>query len=574
MVNPPALKVTSNVVLGHCRKASSGGKLDVYAQPIVLFKKDLNMSLIKDTHMISALKNFKDEDIVFSGIHNGTIENYLDLADEYEISTENHNDTKVLLTILFYGKYDVLSKYTGTAALIWHNHALNKSYVFKGESKSWDTVATTSEERPLYACIFDYNNVYFSSLKDSLKIIQDKKSDEDVIEIKSNTLYKFRDGINYQSSKIDRSKCTQNKVYRSIGTRSSEYWNGRSEREIQFNNYVDQDEYKGGEMLPWEKPTKFPERKGEDYVRKFAVTGQDSFRIAFEKPDNFTNRFVKKVIYNKTRYWMNGNLMHGVYALSQGGIVPSNVYTKEMIYLKLYYFIEGVLMDGVQAYKAALPLHNEFVKDLHDILLDSTYTEEAFIFNIAKYSRYPVAPLLNTDSNQVCFTAINRGLDPEKNQFTGEFQPLFSFRKYAYDHGKLTGISEVKTFKSFIHDQTDHFLVQQYLKEVKNTTPMDFVYSIGANLLNSNGSYTNPLSPFQKLINNEIVLNNYLDNILINDTLLYLVCYLRDFNTEMKDDCSACASEDTVFSEKCSHCQKLRVNYETQLTRRFNELYN
>ena len=101
-INNTPLRIKSNTVLGHCRKASSGGKMDIYAQPVVLFKSDLDMTKIKDTHMISGLKSMKDTDIVFSGIHNGTIENYLDLAEKYGIETLNHNDSRVLLSILFF----------------------------------------------------------------------------------------------------------------------------------------------------------------------------------------------------------------------------------------------------------------------------------------------------------------------------------------------------------------------------------------------------------------------------------------------------------------------------------------
>lgn len=586
-VAPNPLHVKDNVVLGHCRKASSGGKADIYAQPVVLFKIDVDLSQIKNKDMLTAIETMKDTDIVFSGIHNGTIDNYLDLADKYKISTDNHNDSRVLLSILFYEHYSVLKEYIGTAALVWHNHILNKSYIFKGESKSWSTSAVMSEERPLFAWVVAENNYYISSLVGSLKFIQTKKSP--VIEIRSNTLYKFTSGVSNKSVKYDRSSSLQNKVYESKsnynneslyrggcsfnrGTKSLKEYNDAYDRYEKSGKFIGNDSgvnYEAwGEDVPWEQ-RQINYKIGDRHIRQFSINNQEGFRIAFEKSDKFDSRSLKKAVYNKTRYWMNGNLMHGVYVLSQGGIVSVNSYAKGLIVLKPYYFVEGVMMDGVQAYNAALKLHEDFMSDIIDILLDNQFTEEQFTHQIAKYSRFPVVPLLNNSHSECCLSPINMGPDIYKNLFTGEYQPLFSFRKYKFQAGELYSVEEAKTQRVCTHDILDEKATSLYLATVKASSPQDWVYSVGSNLLNLDG-YKNPMSPFQKYL----VETCDIHNTKLTEESIFLINYLRDFNVDMIDDCKICTNEDTTFIRNCLRCTKLTLNFSMIKTRKYYELYD
>ena len=555
------LKVTSNTVLGHCRKASSGGKADIYAQPVVFFKKDLDMKRIKDTHMISGLKNLNDDDIVFSGIHNGTIENYLDLADKYQIDTINHNDTRVLLSILFYGEHKVLKEYIGTAALIWQNHVLNKTYVFKGQSKSWSSSVEANEERPLFAYPIAKNNLYISSLENSLEFIQTKK--EGVISINSNTLYKFLAGVNYASVKYDRSSCTQNKTYTGGVSNRVVGFNGKhtpnlfpekyeNQREIEYEEAWRQ--YDRGCDLPWDKD-KIGYRDGERFIRTLNVGKEDSFRITFEMTDKFTNKLLKAVVYNKTRYWMHGGLMHGVYVLSQGGIVPVNTYAQGSTVLKPYYFVEGIIMDGLPAYNVAKNLHKAFMKDLNDVLLDNQNTEEEFTREIARYSRYAIAPLLNTNIAEICFSPIGKGTYAIDNLYTGEYLPLFSSKKYKFELGELTGVSDIKSVKSGSHDWGDDQATKLYLKDVKVSPDSDPVWSVGSNLL-LREAFRNPLSPFQNyIINNcDFTSKDY------EAETLFMINYLKDFDANTIVDCRTCVNKDSKFTITCQRCMKLKTN--------------
>jgi len=579
-VNPVSQKVVSNIVLGHCRKASSGGKENQYAQPVVLHKKDLNMSRIKDTHMISALKKIKDDDIVFSGIHNGTIDNYTELAEQYKIPEENHNDSRVLLSILFYGHYNVLTEYIGTAALVWHNHLLNKSYIYKGKSKTWNTIDTASEERPLYFWQVDDTNFYISSIAESLKVIQTVK--DDIYEVKTNLLYKFKDGVHIRNERYDRSKCLQNKVYRNESYNHN-YSNIYVGNQLPFDNNskykdsfdhinrsYDDDYYRTmrGEDMPWDKKRNDSSTSTEEnFVRKFYFKDtKKEFRISFEKNNSNSHKSFKKAIYNKTRYWMNGNLMHGVYALSQGGIIPTNLTTQEMVLLKLYYFIEGVMLDGLQAYRAALKIHEEFVKDLYDVLLDIIYVEEMFTFNMAKYSRFPVAPLLNLKYEEECYKPINSGTDLVKARFTGNYFPLFSSNRYYFKEGSLDKIENVRTTRTLIHDHVDHNATVVWFREVNKEVPMDWVDAVGLNLYKMT-NYYNPLSPLQKYIINHTTLTGT-DQDILN---IYMVNYLRDFDVLTRIDCPKCNFEKTSFIENCIKCKELHANFDIMLKNKVNE---
>lgn len=571
-INNTPLRVKSNTVLGHCRKASSGGKMDIYAQPVVLFKSDLDMTKIKDTHMISGLKSMKDTDIVFSGIHNGTIENYLDLAEKYGIETLNHNDSRVLLSILFYGNHKVLKEYEGTAALIWQNHVLNKTYIFKGESKSWSSSVDISEERPLFAWTVAENNWYISSLENSLKVIQNTKAP--VVSISTNTLYKFLDGVNYSSEKYDRSNCTQNKVYKqsnqigyNYSNKNSSYFPTRYRDELEYERAFR--EYDSREKdLPWEQKS-FNYRIGEKFTRPFSFDKDLGFRITSEMPDKFNNKSIKKAIYNKTRYWMQGGLMHGVYTLSQGGLIPTSAYSKGMTVLKPYYFVEGILMDGLPAYRVAMKLHVDFIKDIKDPLSNNRDIEEEFVAEIAKYSRFPVAPLLNYATTELCFAPRNTKATPTSNLYTGKYQPLFSERFYKYELGELISIEELKDLKSANHDSEDDVSTKMYLNDLKVTGYNDSAWCIGGKLLNFENT-TNPMSPFQShLINN---CNFY--GLAIDEEITFIIYFMRDFNDYTMQDCRTCVNKDTPYITVCHRCMKLRNNLNLVKETKFYGIYD
>ncbi len=544
----PSVGITENVILGHCRKASSGGKNDIYAQPIIVYKKDLNAKMIKDPIMKAGIKSLKKDDIVFSGIHNGTIDNYLELAPKYGIPTVDHNDSKVLLNILFYGNYKVLTQYIGTAALVFHNHILNRTFIFKGSSKSYSSSAFDSEERPLFSWSIN-SNMYFSSIEDSLLFIGAIKNE--MTSIKCNVLYTFQDGNLMKETEFDRKTMLQNE---SVSTPATPY-KGKN-----YNYYNHRDDYNNA----WDNgqknlPGGFPviKRPLDDFTRSFIVCS-NSRRIQAEIFNRFyANKSLRRAIYNKSRYWMNGCLMHGVYVLNSVGIVP-NKNVRDIAALGLYYFIEGIMMDNQTSYNSAMELHVEFIKDILVGKGGTSYKEQKFTESIAKYSRYPVASLTRTDGGQDCFSNV-----PSSNvvtnviikYYTGTYNPIFSNRSYRFQSGDLQSITEeLDGDKRAIHDEDNMAQYRDYLvkceEESRTDNPrMSFVK--GLTLLGDD-DLKNTFSPFQNYIIWDTVLSDADQNL-----KLMLAHYIRDFNEDMNNKCAFCHNDKESVLQKCITCSAL-----------------
>lgn len=559
---PPQVDVLPATILGHCRKASVGGKDPMYAQPIFLCKKDLNLKAIKDTQLKGIIKNMNNNDIIFSGIHNGTIENYKELARKYGVPIEEHNDSKVVLTALFYGNYDILAEYNGTAALMWQNHIQNKTYVFKGASKNWVSSLEESTERPLFCWNIGEENYYFSSTEDALKIIG---AEEDKIqEVKDNCIYVFKDGVNVKSMKIDRSGATQSKVYssdhkrvdgfhRPLGGYSKNIYEKAEEIYEEsgiINRHYGHNNAGFAEALPnlpalWnDKTTKIDSK----FIREFDCT-KSPLRIQAEKNESFYNKNRRSIVFNKTRYWMNGGLMHGIYILNSSGCVP-NRHVADAYLTKLYYFIEGVMIGEESAYRKAMARHVEFMKDAKDAHLDMVYLEDSLLIDIMKYSRHPIAPLLNcTGLEDCCYNFMNISSDPSKNFYSGQFTPYFSQRKYVFEDGNLKSIGEVKDTRYPAHTTEDSARVQWYLKKMEKTWSQDEPESRGK-ALTTFDLLTNPLSPFQTVMLDKFNLDTD------EDIAMYFLHYLKDFDPDTRESCRFCISDDDHKFKVCQQCEK------------------
>lgn len=177
-------------VIGHTRKSSSGTINADNAHPF-------------------GFGDYNDS-FEFIGVHNGTLHNQTDLAKKYGIETSvykyNANnvwtydrtkiDSEILLEILYItGNFEVLSDYIGGAALIWSNTMEpNVLYAFRGASRMEKHGAHVNiNERPLYYYIEDQNNVYISSMQESLTAIGGE-ANQTLFKMDENTVYKITDG--------------------------------------------------------------------------------------------------------------------------------------------------------------------------------------------------------------------------------------------------------------------------------------------------------------------------------------------------------------------------------------------
>ena len=176
----------STVVIGHCRKGSVGGKDHKNAHPFKIY------NTIEEKG-----------DWFMTGVHNGTISNWKDLAENYSLDPDLiDNDSKTILTILSRQRnlkrkqpiFRVLEQYEGYAVFIWYFlDEPNTMYVFKGASYKFSHSKEMDEERPLYfyECPFT-KGIYFSSVEESLKMLSGDPSL--VNDLECNIVYKIVEG--------------------------------------------------------------------------------------------------------------------------------------------------------------------------------------------------------------------------------------------------------------------------------------------------------------------------------------------------------------------------------------------
>jgi predicted glutamine amidotransferase len=173
----------ATIALGHCRKASVGAVNEANAQPVVI--KEGN-------------------DIKFVLMHNGTINNYEELAAKYipDIDIKGMTDSQVMARIFYHKGYDALGEYMGAGVFVIVDYRTKTPTImfFKGESKLTSNSDKPSAERPLFVS-YSKGEFIFSSLYTYLEALT----------VISNALCELKDGELYIIEKYDRSKCYQSK---------------------------------------------------------------------------------------------------------------------------------------------------------------------------------------------------------------------------------------------------------------------------------------------------------------------------------------------------------------------------
>lgn len=269
---------TYPVVFGHTRKASSGSVTRENAHPF-------------------GFEELENGDYRFIGVHNGTIYNDEELAEEFKISTKikeplnggksfyhrNKIDSQILLEILTKNTpnrdFSVLEKYEGGAALAWYDTLEpNVFYLFHG--KSLNAYNYSQAERPLFA-YHDGESLYFSSLEEPLEKIG--ATSKEIIDLDLNVVYRITDGDieNAERFEIDRSRLT----YGRKPKKHSGYNFSRSSKSFKKT----------------ETPKALP----------LKVKAWNPFTInpIFKSINDFEGRVYELGL----RYWKNGHLISGVY---------------------------------------------------------------------------------------------------------------------------------------------------------------------------------------------------------------------------------------------------------------------
>lgn len=289
--------------IGHDRKASVGGISLEAAQPVV-FKND-------------------DGNIDFVVIHNGTIHNYLDLADKYipGIDCSDMTDSQVMATIFYNAGYDCLAEYQGGAVffIVDYREGNPRYFAWRGESKktSYSKDTEDKEERPFF---FTYgrNSIIFSSISTYLYVISD-----DVYILPANTLTEFinnkiysikeypRDGVDQSGYRFDKGR---EKKY----TYPTNAYGGNGSTNVGGRN----DDWYDDDYAMWERYWE-TQNTNQNNSNNTESSQSPSFQ-AVRALDDDKDRTLVNIQYDHQRdlYINSEKLCHGEYSVSTYGYGP------------------------------------------------------------------------------------------------------------------------------------------------------------------------------------------------------------------------------------------------------------
>lgn len=383
-----------NFALLHCRKASIGGIGLIQAQPIV----------IKD----------KDGNIVFAMIHNGTLINYRELADKYDVDfTFNETDSQIFCKTIFKVGYGVLSEYDGAGAFVfWDRRDGNDTIkVFKGASLFYENDNDLYVERPLF-CIKEKNSFWFSSMEDSLQFIND--TDAKIESVKHNTLFTIKNGKIIAEDHIDRSKQKQTEKLQVNWEKQREL-----NKKMPKPYYDDYDEVWGSGY----NESRYRDYGGNNFGGNLNASGSGKTDKLVPVPYICKNKIHFDV---DGLYYLNGLVCNGMIESTPAGYVDMSTIKKDT-----YYFLYGVLMHSYFDYLCAVQYINQTFAG------EDEYIE----MYLAAYSPSPVPYNFIDVTNLKCIELYGYNkLTKGSELFDGYFEPFFNYKRdrYLVKGGEIT----------------------------------------------------------------------------------------------------------------------------------------
>lgn len=399
-------------------------------------------------------KDGKSYEMIFC--HNGTLKNHKELAKKYNIdlsekvtkithggheyeTTRDKIDSEILGEILYKTKtFHVLSEYIGAAALAWTwIDEPNKLYLWSGASKQTkgSAIITEIEERPMNVYCKNKNNMFFSSLEESLTVLGASKKDD--LQIDYNTVYIITDGdfANAEKHKVSRLQSGQNEA---------------------ITNYS-RHNYTGLDCCDWDNYEDVREKNKEVRVSTDVETNNTSMtNLHNDKPIFALSEYKNKIYSKSLRYWENGSTISGMYVyiknwgfkfagidtitansfiknvkgltfncrtgvfnyniLSTQGIVP---FEKEVDNVQFHYFIDGVLLKTLADYNRARVLKNQLKEPIK-------YINSHILSYMSKH------PIIDMDPTQTISIALFEGAP-----FTGNITELGFEKIYYFSNGIL-----------------------------------------------------------------------------------------------------------------------------------------
>ena len=387
--------------------------------------------------------------------HNGTLKNHKELAKKYNIdlsekitkithgghpyeSTRDKIDSEILGEILYKTKtFHVLSEYIGAAALAWTwIDEPNKLYLWSGASKQTQgsSIVTEIEERPMNVYCKNKNNMFFSSLEESLTVLGASKKDD--LQIDYNTVYIITNG--------DFAKAEKHKVSRLQA--------GQSENFTTNTKYY-RHGYEFEEFCDWE------DNRAKEIVIPTDIETNKSLmtNLHNDKPIHPVIDYKNRIYSKSLRYWENGSLINGVYVyikdwgfkytgadsimannfiknitglsfnyetgifnynvLNKDGFIP---FEKDVNNIQFHYFINGVLLKSLADYNRAVILKNQ-------LKVPNKYIDHQILSYISKH------PVIDMDPTKTISIAMFDG-----KPFTGNITELGFEKIYYFMNGILT----------------------------------------------------------------------------------------------------------------------------------------
>ena len=407
----------ANVVLGHCRKASVGGKSADKAQPIVIKEGD---------------------DIKFVLLHNGTIKNYTDLAKKYipDVDITGLSDSQVMARIFYDAGYDCLAEYNGGAVFVTADYRTEKPEIrlWRGWSKDYSYSKEISAERPLFLVMFN-NRLVFSSIGEALQCLY---PDLEVKTVKQNSLCLFRDGKLYIEREFDRSNCIQTPTTSYAG--SSYYGDDRD----YYNGYRGNSRQYGSEKCVYDSRKSTQETK-ETEKEKTSLTPTPAFYSDdyYGAEDCRTDGFSNNIYCDKTflRFYINrlncpsspdkynpvnARLFHGIVKVSNLGFIRDKHGSTKVD--GVFAFYNGYLLKSVSCYHYLEKLAKLWCVDFANMGNLAPYL-------IAAFSVYPVAKQETGVAN------VFYDIDPDNNfvetKANGDYPLIFTQRTVKFEDGLI-----------------------------------------------------------------------------------------------------------------------------------------
>lgn len=433
----PKIKGECNSVIIHTRKASVGGVTEKNAHPFIL--------------------SSGERQIIFA--HNGTLENWKELQDKYNINKALDTDSKILgAAIVKENNFKVINEYIGAAAfLLYTTGKTNTLTLFKG-------AAGNVEERPLYYMQVrdskkNIKGVYISSMNEALEAIND--DDSEIVKVPNNALITFENGIIKEELTIVRpAELKKNYTY--------------SRNSAVGYYYPNRNNYNSGVQVGSTTSNMFPTTK----INPNLYSGKSFKGVNYEefvKESDFSYVKKRQIHFKNFRYYITDTPLDGGCIINKEtfkapciGIKKRSRLEKALLKeskksdkLVSGWFCKGILAKDYASYIALKDLLNEasgyseaskILKkvDAHRLSKHSTHPVSNSVFPYAnRRNSYVYAGLLYSNGELIDFMV-----------YKNDFSPL----EYTITSGKV--VSKIKLNKNIVpfESDNDEKLMKDYVK--------------------------------------------------------------------------------------------------------------